>query len=176
MPQILLLHIHTSLPYLSQQAAAKQDENNRFVQFLKELNETEVDEEVHRLNAVIEPQINCTSCGNCCKSLMVNITSEEADRASAHLHMTREAFDEKFVEKGSHELMIMNKMPCHFLSNNACTIYDVRFAGCREFPALHLPQFTQRLFTVMMHYERCPIIFNVMEELKHSTGFEQPES
>lgn len=176
LPQILLLHIHTSLPYLSQQAAAKQDENTRFVQFLKELNEQEVDEEVHRLNAVIEPQINCTSCGNCCKSLMVNITGEEADRASAHLQMTREAFDEKFVEKGSHELMIMNKMPCHFLSNNTCTIYDVRFAGCREFPALHLPQFTQRLFTVMMHYERCPIIFNVMEELKHSTGFEQTAS
>jgi Fe-S-cluster containining protein len=166
------LNIHTSLPYLSDQATAKQEENQQFVEFLKELNEEEVDAEVFRLNAIVEPQINCTSCGNCCKSLMVNITSDEADRAAKRLQVTREVFDERYVEKGSHELMILNKMPCHFLANNACTIYEDRFAGCREFPALHLPQFTQRLFTVMMHYERCPIIFNVMEGLKTSTGFQ----
>jgi len=166
------LTIHTSLPYLSAQATAKQEENHQFVEFLKELNEEQVDAEVVRLNAIVEPQINCTSCGNCCKSLMVNITSEEADRAAKRLEVTREEFDERYVEKGSHELMILNQMPCHFLSNNACTIYEDRFAGCREFPALHLPQFTQRLFTVMMHYERCPIIFNVMEGLKTSTSFQ----
>lgn len=165
--------IQTSLPFIAEVAAGKQDENLQFVAFLKERNGDEVDKEVQRLDQIIQPQIDCTSCGNCCKSLMVNITNEEADRASAHLHMTRETFDATFVEKGSHELMIMNKMPCHFLANNACTIYDVRFAGCREFPALHLPQFTGRLFSVMMHYERCPIIFNVMEELKISTGFQQ---
>jgi hypothetical protein len=52
-------------------------------------------------------------------------------------------------------------------------VYEDRFAGCREFPALHLPFFTKRLFTVMMHYSRCPIIFNVVEKLKMKTGFQQ---
>ena len=165
--------IHTSLPFISEVAAEKQEENLQFVNFLKERNSEEIDEEVQRLDKLIQPQIDCTSCGNCCKSLMVNITAEEADRAAARLQITRDVFDERYVEKGSHELMIMNKMPCHFLSNNACTIYEDRFAGCREFPALHLPQFTGRLFSVMMHYERCPIIFNVMEELKVTTGFQQ---
>lgn len=172
LPQIISLTIHTSLPFIAKVAAEKQEENLQFVNFLKERNSEEVDEEVQRINQLVEPNIDCTSCGNCCKSLMVNITAEEADRAAARLQITREVFDEKYVEKGSHELMIMNKMPCHFLANNACTIYEDRFAGCREFPALHLPQFTQRLFSVMMHYERCPIIFNVMEELKSSTGFQ----
>jgi uncharacterized protein len=92
------------------------------------------------------------------------------------LHMSREAFDAQYVEKGGHELMIINSIPCHFLSNNKCTIYENRFAGCKEFPALHLPHFNQRLFTVMMHYDRCPIIFNVMEELKKTTHFEAVES
>ena len=170
------MNIHTSLPFIAEVAAEKQEENLQFVNFLKERNSEEVDEEVQRLDKLIQPQIDCTSCGNCCKSLMVNITAEEADRAAARLKITREVFDEKYVEKGSHELMIMNKMPCHFLSNNACTIYEDRFAGCREFPALHLPQFTGRLFSVMMHYERCPIIFNVMEELKTTTGFLQQKA
>jgi hypothetical protein len=62
-------------------------------------------------------------------------------------------------------------MPCHFLNNNKCTVYDYRFAGCREFPALHLPNFTKRLFTTFMHYDRCPIIYNVVEGLKKETGF-----
>lgn len=167
------LTIQTSLPFIAKTAAEKQNENIRFVDFLKQRNSAEVDEEVQRLNQIIEPKIDCTSCGNCCKSLMVNITAEEADRVAARLQITREVFDERYVEKGSHELMIMNKMPCHFLANNACTIYEDRFEGCREFPALHLPQFTGRLFSVMMHYDRCPIIFNVMEELKTTTGFQQ---
>ncbi|MBV9989122.1 MAG: hypothetical protein JO301_15695, partial [Chitinophagaceae bacterium] len=47
------------------------------------------------------------------------------------------------------------------------------FAGCREFPALHVPGFRNRLFTTFMHYERCPIIFNVMEQLKDVIGFDR---
>lgn len=165
------MQVEIALPVIQQTALEKETENTAFVQFLKERNGEEVDAAVQVLNQAIEPQIDCTQCGNCCKSLMVNITAGEADRASAHLHMSREDFDDRYVEKGSHELMILNSMPCHFLHENKCTIYEVRFAGCREFPALHLPHFTQRLFTVMMHYDRCPIIFNVMEQLKVETGF-----
>ncbi|XVJ65381.1 MAG: YkgJ family cysteine cluster protein [Lacibacter sp.] len=161
----------TSLSFIHQSALEKETENLAFTEYLKVRNSEEVDAAVQQLNKAIEPQIDCTQCGNCCKSLMVNITNEEADRAAAHLHMSRISFDETYVEKGSHELMIMNRMPCAFLSNNACTIYEHRFAGCREFPALHLPEFNKRLFTVMMHYDRCPIIYNVMEALKETTGF-----
>lgn len=165
------MHVQLSLQSIQATAITKQEENDRFVQHLKQLNEEELDTEVQRLDAIISPQVSCTDCGNCCKGLMVNITAAEADRASAHLHMSREDFDEQYVEKGGHDLMILNKIPCHFLDHNKCSIYEVRFAGCREFPALHLPQFNRRLFTVMMHYDRCPIIFNVMEELKTTTHF-----
>ena len=135
------------------------------------MNETEVDTAVFALNQIIEPQIDCTQCGNCCKSLMVNITNEGANHAAEFLQMSRKAFDEMYVEKGSHELMIVNTIPCAFLTGTSCSIYSHRFAGCKEFPGLHLPQFNKRLFTVMMHYNRCPIIFNVMEQLKKEIRF-----
>lgn len=134
------------------------------------MNEAEVDAAVFALNQTIEPQIDCTQCGNCCKSLMVNITNEEASHAAAFLNISRTDFDEKYIEKGSHELMIINTIPCAFLSGTSCSIYSHRFAGCKEFPALHLPKFNKRLFTVMMHYNRCPIIYNVVEHLKKETG------
>ncbi len=104
---------------------------------------------------------------------MVLINDEEADNLSQHLGTPREEFDEQYLEKGSNGLMIMNRMPCPFLSNHSCTVYEHRFAGCKEFPALHLPDFTNRLFTTFMHYERCPIIFNVVEQLKDAMSFER---
>lgn len=128
---------------------------------------------MQELDRHISPRINCTECGNCCKSLMVLIDDSEADRLSEHLGQSREAFDTEYLEKGSNGLMIMNRMPCPFLVERKCSIYEYRFEGCKEFPALHLPHFTRRLFTTFMHYERCPIIFNVVEQLKNELSFER---
>jgi Fe-S-cluster containining protein len=151
-------------------------ENDRFRVFVQERNNEQIDSMVSQLNEAISPRINCTSCGNCCKSLMVLISEEEANNLSAHLRQPRASFDEQYLEKGSNGLMIMNRMPCHFLSDNKCTVYEHRFEGCKEFPALHLPNFKKRLFTTFMHYERCPIIFNVVEELKNQMSFEKDGS
>ncbi len=104
---------------------------------------------------------------------MVLVNDEEADRLSSHLGQSRALFDSQYVEKGSNGLMIMNRMPCHFLADNKCTVYEYRFEGCKEFPALHLPHFKRRMFTTFMHYERCPIIFNVVERLKIEMSFKE---
>jgi Fe-S-cluster containining protein len=92
---------------------------------------------------------------------------------SSRVKMTRENFDNTYLEKGSNGMMILNSIPCHFLSENKCTVYEHRFEGCKEFPALHLPGFKKRAFTTFMHYERCPIIFNVVEQLKERLHFQK---
>lgn len=97
---------------------------------------------------------------------MVNISEPEADRLSDHLHISRTHFDHEYIEKGSNGLMILNTIPCAFLKENKCSVYEYRFEGCREFPAMHLPGFSKRLFTTLMHYGRCPIIFNIVETMK----------
>lgn len=102
---------------------------------------------------------------------MVNINETEADNLSSHLQLSRENFDKKYIEKGSSGMMLLNSIPCHFLSDNKCTVYEYRFEGCKEFPALHLPGFKKRVFTTFMHYDRCPIIFNVVERLKEELNF-----
>ncbi len=102
---------------------------------------------------------------------MVNIDEQEADNLAAHLGQTRAEFDQTYIEKGESGRMVINAIPCHFLKDNACTVYEHRFAGCKEFPAFHVPDFNKRLFTTYMHYDRCPIIYNVMENLKSEVGF-----
>lgn len=151
-------------------ADANQTSNDDFKAFLKTKEGADIDKLVFDLNKAIAPQIDCTVCGNCCKSLLINVTEEEANALSGHLKQSRADFDNQYLEK-SGDMMLMNTVPCTFLKEEKCTVYEHRFAGCREFPAMHLPQFNKRLFTTFMHYRRCPIIYNVVEELKVKTGF-----
>lgn len=152
-------------------ALERVEENDRFAQQVKANEPERIDQMVHKLNQSIEKQIDCTSCGNCCKSLMINVSETEANRLSHHLQVSRTSFDETYLEKGSNGMMLMNTIPCSFLENDRCNVYDYRFEGCREFPAMHLPDFNKRLFTTLMHYGRCPIIFNIVEQLKDEMDF-----
>lgn len=163
--------IKTDLNEISLLAARREEENDHFRSFLEARDPTITDSIVHELQKTVSERINCKECGNCCKTLMIVVTEEELQRVAAITHTPSDEFKSEFLAEGLSGKMIMNSMPCHFLSDRQCTIYADRFAGCREFPALHLPGFTARFFTVQMHYHRCPIIFNVVEQLKKELLF-----
>jgi len=164
--------IQTDLAIIKTIGEEKEDENYDFRIFLKSLNEIEVDKIVHRLNDEITPQIDCTACGNCCKTLMINVTESDLVRLANHLKMPVTETKSKFIEEGWGNEMIINTIPCHFLKETVCTIYPQRFTDCREFPHLHKPGFTSRSLGTLMHYGSCPIIFNVVDRLKIALGFE----
>jgi uncharacterized protein len=166
------LHIETNLLTIAEKSIKNVAENRAFVEHLQQLNALEIDDAVYELEQKIAPQIDCTQCGNCCKTLMINVEEREANIAAQHLNISRAKFDDAYIEKSLSGKMLISKIPCHFLEDNKCTIYLSRFAGCKEFPALHLPHIQKRLFTIFMHYGRCPIIFNVMEALKKEVRFE----
>ncbi len=65
----------------------------------------------------------------------------------------------------------MNAIPCHFLNGKACTVYEIRPDECRNFPQLDRVGFTTRMFGTFSHYGMCPIIFNVVEQLKTAIHF-----
>ena len=168
------MKIETNLDVLAQAETDKEEENFYFKEALGHKNHTEVDNLVFALNEEIAPQISCTACGNCCKTLMVNVTPPEAEGLAVHLGITEGELKEKYIETSQQgDMMIVNTIPCHFLKGTMCSIYEHRFAECRDFPGLHRPDFVKRLFATFMHYGRCPIIFNVIEQLKIKTGFVQ---
>jgi Fe-S-cluster containining protein len=164
--------LQQNLDTIAQAALDKEEENLHFKSFLKSHNSDEIDAAVFVLNENISPQIDCTVCGNCCRSLMINVEESDAVRMANALHISVDEFDEKYVEKSSTGSMrIMNKIPCHFLHDNKCAEYEARPNECREFPGLHQPNFNARLFATFMHYGRCPIIYNVVEALKEEMEF-----
>ncbi|MEP6846144.1 MAG: YkgJ family cysteine cluster protein [Panacibacter sp.] len=157
----------TDLAVISINAEKNDAENLRFRELLQQKDNDETDEIVFRLNAAIAPKIDCTQCGNCCRSLMINVEDADAARLAAQLQTDKESFYNRYVERSSQgSLAVMNTIPCHFLHENKCTVYEARPNECREFPDLHHPGFTKRLFALFMHYGRCPIIYNVVEALK----------
>ena len=156
----------TDLKIIARIAAEKEDENDDFRSFLKQQDGEEIDAIVHKINDIVTAQIDCTLCGNCCKSLMINVTTEESVSLANHLKMDVEAVKEKYLEESHEGKMIINTIPCHFLGGSICIIYENRFNECREFPHLHKKGFTTRLFGTLMNYAICPIIFNVVENLK----------
>ena len=157
----------TNLSIIARNAATNEEENRHLQQLLKNEDGNSIDSLVFALNESISQQIDCTVCGNCCRSLMINVNSYDAERLANHLHVSKKTFEEKYVEKSTEgTLAVMNTIPCHFLHNNKCTVYKARPHECCEFPGLHKPDFKGRLFATFMHYGRCPIIYNVIEALK----------
>lgn len=165
------MQVQTNLQTIALAEVEKEEENFRFRTFLKAEDHTTLDQLVLTINNTITPQIDCTACGNCCNTLMINVTEVECTRVSKHLQQNIETFKKNYIETSEQGAMIMNTIPCNFLKEKKCTIYENRFTECREFPHLHKPNFKERLFGTMMHYGRCPIIYNVIETLKKELAF-----
>lgn len=157
----------TDLIFIAEAAEKNEAANEKLKSVLLRMPDAEVDELVVDLNNRISPRIDCTQCGNCCRTLMINVEKEDALRLASHTGLPFETFEDKYIEKSSEgTLCIMKTIPCSFLHDNKCTVYEARPNECREFPGLHRAGFNERLFATFMHYGRCPIIFNVIEELK----------
>jgi len=161
----------TDLQFIATQAVEKEEENDHFRQWLKNEHIEGLDDLVHSINDEVSAAVDCTQCGNCCKTLIINVTAQEATQLAAHLHMPEAAVKEKYIEESVAGNMYINTMPCHFLADKKCSIYTNRFTECRDFPHLHKPGFQQRMLGTLMHYGGCPIVYNVVEELKGKVGF-----
>ncbi len=167
--------VETNLAVIAAAATAKGDEQYAFREFLKNRDSAETDRLVYRLNEAIAAQIDCTQCGNCCKSLMISISPAERPFFGSHFALPQPAAEALYLSRSMEGNTIMSQSPCVFLSDNKCTVYEQRFTDCREFPHLHQPGFTQRMFSMIMHYGTCPIIYNVLEALKTELGFAREE-
>ena len=161
----------TDRNFIKQQAEIKEEENDAFRSYLKRLDGNELDEKVHKINNLVTPQIDCTACGACCRQLMINVTTEENIQVADHLKISPKQFKENYLEESMQGKLIINAIPCHFLEDSKCTVYENRFTECRAFPHLHETNFKGRLFGTLIHYKMCPIIYNVVEKLKTEVGF-----
>lgn len=163
--------IITDRVFIKEAANNNEDRHDALRMYLQKMDGVVLDEMVHAINEVVTPLVDCTTCGGCCRQLMINVTDKEHETVAAHLQMSAVAFKQQYLEESLQGKLIMSTIPCHFLEASKCTIYEQRFNECRAFPHLHEPNFKGRLFGTLVHYAMCPIIYNVIEELQYASGF-----
>lgn len=144
----LILNIET----IQRLAREKEIENAKFRQFLLSQNSNNIDALVHKINDAISAQIDCVECGYCCQN-MRPIASDE---------VLLNFVDPENLEKYKYAM----SFACKHLDGKKCTIYKDRFEECKMFPYLYRNDFISRLAGVFRNYEFCPIVFNVVEQLK----------
>lgn len=165
------------LVQIREQAQAKEDENDRFRRFLKtkcHLDPDEIDSRVFAATRRVWAEIDCTKCANCCREVHPTFSEEEVDRLARRLAMTRQQFIEAYLKRsdpGDDNPWMMRPTPCPFLKDNLCSVYEDRPADCSGYPYLYKPDFISRTLGMIRRTSTCPIVYEVMEELKKSLGF-----
>lgn len=114
-------------------------------------------------------EIECLSCGNCCKTMSPTFTVKDVKRISAHLGMQPLEFREKYLYLEKKDNDWMNKQqPCQFLNlaNNMCSIYEVRPADCAGFPHLTRKKMVDYVHVHKQNVQYCPATFKMVEKMK----------
>ncbi len=122
----------------------------------------EVDKEVWQ-------EIDCLTCGNCCKKMTPTFSPKDIKRISVHFEMTPVAFKEKWLLYDKKEGDWQNKkQPCQFLNlaDNRCSIYAIRPSDCAGFPHLTRTKAVDYVHVHKQNIEYCPATYKMVEKMK----------
>ena len=128
----------------------------------------QIDNMAPKLNTEAFENIDCLSCGNCCKTMTPTYTKSDLKRIAAHVGMTTKEYYDKYCEKDSSGDTVHKKTPCHFLQkDNKCSIYAIRPLDCSGFPHMHKrnPGFVGSYTANKEFFHRCPISYYVVDAI-----------
>ena len=153
-------------------------EDQKFWEFLKS---DELDQKrFQKIVKEIMKKIDCTKCSNCCKVLKPALNEQDVGRISEYLNLAKEDFILKYAVKNNENEFELKQMPCAFLVDNKCQIYEIKPESCKEYPDLLGKDITARCHAFFSNAEVCPIVFNVLENAKEEFlediyAFENPD-
>jgi hypothetical protein len=155
----------------------KADENWRFREFLKgqcDMEPDQIDRHVFETTRRVWAGIDCTACANCCREEKPSFSEDEVIKLARRFGMEREQFMERYLERtevNSENPWQTRTKPCPFLKDSLCSVYEDRPADCSGYPYLYKPGFVSRSIPMLERIPTCPIVYEVVESMKESTGF-----
>lgn len=138
-----------------------------FLQKFDEIVPPDLSEIVAQEDEKVWQEVDCMNCANCCKTMTPIFTPEDIDRIALHLNMSAEAFFDQYLEVEADTGSTVNKiLPCVFLVDNKCSIYEVRPIDCAEFPHHNKRPFDDYNDTFIQNVYRCPATYDLVKRLK----------
>jgi hypothetical protein len=101
-------------------------------------------------------------------------SEEDVDRLARRFGIERQQFLKTYLEKSKTDgenPWQTRTTPCPFLKDNRCSVYEDRPADCRGYPYLYDSDFAYRMIGMIGRTFTCPIVYEVLEELKESVGY-----
>ena len=136
--------------------------------YMLELYENITDEQIDAwVDGVAEPiveAIDCTQCANCCRSLDVYVTEDDAKRLTDGFHVALDNIDTVIDHESAEKVKEWGKFkakPCGFLNGKLCSVYEDRPETCRTYPVF-TPDFRWMMDDTIEGASICPIIFNML--------------
>ena len=163
----------TDLVQIRRLGEQKRDENQRFRRHLK--THSFVERKLRVIGQVIEDQIDCTVCANCCRVATVKLQDRDIEKLAKFLRIKPQQFIRDYTVESEEEGRILKRTEtgCVFLSGTECTVYEARPAACQAFPNVvrgngSIPS---RMWQFVDRATYCPIVYNWIEAVKEETGF-----
>lgn len=130
-----------------------------------DLTDAQIDAAVEAIAAPIVAAIDCTQCANCCRSLDVYLTPDDAQRLADGIDVPLDAITTQHIDRAQAskvgEWGVFKQRPCAFLKGKLCSVYAHRPETCRTYPAF-TPDFRWTLDDTIDGAAICPIIYNVL--------------
>lgn len=142
-------------------------ENKQFLERLKKLRPSTLDNVIEELHYKAFDHIDCLSCANCCKTTSPILIDKDIERISKRLRIKPSEMVENYLKLDSEDDYVFTQTPCPFLmDDNYCMIYEERPRACREYPHTNRRRFYQILKLSYYNTLVCPAVLEVVEGLK----------
>lgn len=165
------------LDFIAEEAVRRKDDYEAFKYYveLDERSDDTLDALVENVAAPIVEAVDCTKCGNCCRSLGVYVTENDTERIATTTHISVDELLSTIIDqdaaKDVGEWGVFNSSPCLFLQDdNLCQIYENRPDSCRAYPCF-TPHFRWLVEDILGGVGFCPIIYHVIEQLQQELGW-----
>lgn len=159
----------TDLETIARVTQRNERKNLAFRSFIKgelDWSSRKLDALVHEILRSVTSEIDCTKCANCCQVLGIELHPADIKRLSRRLGISEQELEGRHITPADDGEKVFGERPCFFLCDRMCTVYEDRPRDCRDYPHLHKKDFSTRLLSVLENAEICPIVFNVLEQLK----------
>jgi hypothetical protein len=163
----------TDLVQIRRQGEKKRDENSRFRKYMK--THEWVERKFRKAAEEVQDQIDCRSCGECCRVTEVELAERDVEHLAKFLGIKEKDFVEQYTATSDDGDLILRRTEtgCVFLEGNDCTVYEARPGNCERFPHLMrgAGSLESRMWVMVDRATYCPIVYNWLETVKGFTKF-----
>jgi len=128
----------------------------------------DLDKQFGEAHGEVFEQMDCLTCGNCCKTTSPMWNETDIQRVAHLFKMKVSAFLDAYLVQDSDGDWVYPAAPCPFLTieDNTCQIYDHRPKACKEYPHTNRKNMMGILQLTAKNVLICPAVGQIMEKLE----------